>query len=408
MLTWSKRFHFRVWARSSMWLIPLGFIFLSIVLSILMPWLDRRITVEPPFTYSASSAQATLSAIASGMLVFTGFVFSILTFAIQFGASTFTPRLIRTISTDNTTKIALGVFVATFIYALLLLAEIAPGENEYVPQFSVLFSVVSVGVSLLLFLALIATVTGSIRPGSVIALVARDGKREIVRAFPEPARAPAGSAIREYVPDTPSRLVAHPEHSGGVLQAAHSEGVVDLAEALGVTAVLVPAVGDYVPTGAPVFRIYGGDELAKLDKFLDWVAFGDERTFRQDPSYSLRILVDIAIRALSPAVNDPTTAVETLGRIEDLLLMLGTRQLPDGVYKNADGEVRFIYRTPTWDDFLTLAFTEIRTYGADSPLLVAKLRNTFSGLRELVPDWRRKALDQQSALLEEAVAKATK
>ena len=295
MLTWAQRFRYRVWARSSMWLIPLAFMALSIGLSILMPWVDRHVAGEPPFTYSASSAQATLSAIASGMLVFTGFVFSILTFAIQFGASTFTPRLIRTVATDTTTKIGLGTFIATFIYALLLLAEVAPGEGQYVPQFSVLLSVVLVGVSLLLFLALIAKVTGSIRPGTVVADVARHGRRVIADAFPHPARTPAGSAIQDYVPKAASRSVNHPEHRGGVLQAVHTDGVVALADRLAVTAVLVPAVGDYVPSGAPVFRIYGGEATADVHQFLDWVAFGDERTFRQDPSYAIRILVDIAI-----------------------------------------------------------------------------------------------------------------
>ena len=408
MLTWSRRFHLRVLTRSSMWLIPLGFILLSIALSVLMPWLDRHVASEPPFTYSASSAQTTLSAIASGMLVFTGFVFSILTFAIQFGASTFTPRLIRTVATDTTTKISLGVFIATFIYALLLLAEIAPGENEYVPQYSVLLSVVLVGVSILLFLALIASVTGSIRPGRLIATVSRQGRTEIAAAFPEPARAPSGSAITDTVPETASRYVSDPEQNGGVLQAVHVKGIVALADELGVTAVLVPAVGDYVPTGAPVFRVYGGEDSANVERLLDSVALGDERTFRQDPSYAFRILVDIAIRALSPAVNDPSTAVEVLGRIEDLLLMLGSRQLPDGVYKNGDGDVRFIYRRPTWSDFLSLAFTEIRTYGADSPLLVDELHRIISGLRELAPEWRRNAIDHQLALLEAAVDKANR
>ena len=145
MLTWSQRFRFRVWVRSSMWLIPLGFVLLAIGLAVLMPWIDRQLTSDPPFTYSASSAQSTLSAIASGMLVFTGFVFSILTFAIQFGSSSFTPRLLRSIAMNTQVKVALGVFVATFFYSLLLLADIAPFEAGYVPQFSMLLAVVLVG-----------------------------------------------------------------------------------------------------------------------------------------------------------------------------------------------------------------------------------------------------------------------
>ena len=406
MLTWSQRFNLKASVRSSMWLIPAGFIVLSIALSVFMPWLDRQITADPLYAYSASSAQATLSAIASGMLVFTGFVFSILTFAIQFGAGTYTPRLLRSISTDNTTKVALGTFIATFIYALLLLAEVAPGDSDYVPQFSVLLSVVSVGISILLFLALIVSVTGSIRPGRVVGDVERRGRHQISAAFPEPAQGPATAAVERLDPDAAGLVVANPTHGGGVLQALHVPGVVDLAKELGVAVELLPAVGDFSPTNGPVFRVYGESDDQRAHQFLDWVAFGDERTYRQDPTYPIRILVDIAIRALSPAINDPTTAREALGRIEDLLLLLGTRQLPDGVHRDADGVVRFVYRTPAWEDYLSLAFTEIRACGADAPLVVDQMRDILAGLRGLVPAWRRKAIDKQSWLLEEAVAKA--
>ncbi len=159
-----------------------------------MPWVDRQVTSDPIFVYSASSAQATLSAIASGMLVFTGFVFSILTFAIQFGSSTYTPRLLQVgDATDPTTKVALGVFIATFIYALLILAEVAPGDSDYVPQYSVLLSVVSVGISILLFLGLIVSVTRSIRSGRVTGDVGRLGRKVINADVPRrgPSRPPA-------------------------------------------------------------------------------------------------------------------------------------------------------------------------------------------------------------------------
>lgn len=118
------------------------------------------------------------------------------------------------------------------------------------------------------------------------------------------------------------------------------------------------------------------------------------------------MLVDIAIRALSPGINDPTTAIEALGRIGDLLALVGTRQLPDGILRDDGGEVRFLYRTPSWSDYLSLSFTEIRIYGADNPLVADELRHMLDELRGLVPSWRIDALDEQVWLLEEAVAKA--
>lgn len=406
MLTWSQKYRLRVWARSSMWLIPLGFVLLAIGLAALMPWIDRQLTSEPPFAYSGSSAQSTLSAIASGMLVFTGFVLSVLTFAIQFEADTYTPRLLRSITTDTKRKVSLGVFVATFMYALLVLAEVAPGETEYVPQYSVLLAVVLVGLSVLLFLGLIVSVTVSVRSGRIVADVARLGRKVITTMFPEESRDEPSSLAERHLPDGESRVVSNPRRGGGVVQAVDLDGIVSLAQTSGTTVEMVPAVGDFVATGAPVFRVYGAARSVSVTSLLGSVAFGDERSFRQDPSFAIRVLVDIAIRALSPAVNDPTTAVEALGRIGDLLALVGTRQLPDGILRDEAGEVRFLYRTPTWNDYLSISFTEIRIYGADNPFVVDELRHILDDLRGLVPPWRIDALDQQSALLEEAVADA--
>lgn len=406
MLTWSQRFRFRVWVRSSMWLIPLAFVLLAIVLAVLMPWIDQQLTSDPPFTYSASSAQSTLSAIASGMLVFTGFVFTVLTFAIQFGAGTYTPRLLRTITTDVKTKVSLGVFVATFIYALLVLADVAPGETDYVPQYSVLLAVVLVGVSVLLFLGLIVSVTVSVRSGRVIADTARLGRKVIETMFPDEVRDEPTSSAALHLPDGESKIVANARRGGGVLQAIDLDGIESFAETSGATVELVPPVGAFVPTQAPVFRVYEASRSSSVPSLLGSAAFGDERSFRQDPSYAIRVLVDIAIRALSPSVNDPTTATEAIGRIGDLLALIGTRQLPDGIFRDEAGEVRFLYRTPSWSDYLALSFTEIRIYGADNPFVAGVLRHMINELRDVVPSWRIDALDEQLWFLEEAAAKA--
>jgi uncharacterized membrane protein len=385
-----------------MWLIPMGFVLLAIFLAWFMPRLDRNIGIEPPFTYSPSAAQTTLSAIASGMLVFTGFVFSILTFAIQFGSSSFTPRLLRSIAMNTQVKVALGVFVATFFYALLLLADIAPFEAGYVPQFSMLLAVVLVGVSILEFLRLIVEVTDSSRSGRVISGVGRNGREVISAAFPLPATSAAPPAAERHAPDEAGHVVVCPRAGGGVLQAMNTAGLLAAASDARVVVELVPAIGDYVPTGATVFRVYGGTTTPSAP-LLGNVAFGDERTYRQDPSYPLRILVDIALKALSPAINDPTTAVEALGRLGDLLVLLASRQLPDGVLRDDAGEVRFFYRTPSWDEYLKLALDEIRIFGATTPSVEQQMRQLLGYLEASVPEWRREAVVEQLRLLDAAV-----
>ena len=114
------------------------------------------------------------------------------------------------------------------------------------------------------------------------------------------------------------------------------------------------------------------------------VHLGRERTFEQDPKYPIRILVDIAIKALSPAINDPTTAVQTIDQIEDLLRRLGEHELDAGCVSDANGVVRLIFPMPTWEDYLTLAFDEIRQYGVTSVQVMRRLRSALVGLAEFV------------------------
>lgn len=403
MLTWSQRFRFSEWARASTWLIPAACVAAAIVAAQLLPEFDKRIEADPAFVYGVDSAQELLSAIASGMIAFTGFVFSMLILAVQFGSSAFTPRLLRSFDQGFTVKLALGAFVATFIYALLVLSEVAPADDKnFVPQYSVNAAVVLVGLSVLMFLLLIASVTGFLRASRVVADVGRVGRRAIDAAFPQPAETPEQSATDHVAFGAGSYDITNPGRAG-VVQAFDPDGITTVAETSSLVVEMLPAVGEFVTHGAAVFRVSEEPDSGTQKRILDSIALGEERTSRQDPAYALRILVDIAIKALSPGINDPTTAAQALDQIEDLLLMLAGRRLPDGVYRDGGGEVRLLYRTPSWEEYLDLAFTEILTYGADSPQVVRRLRKVLRSIRSAVPAWRIEAIDEHSQLLEEAV-----
>ena len=210
MLTWSQRFRFSEWARTNTWLIPAACVAAAIILAQLLPELDKQIDANPPFVYGVDSAQELLSAIAAGMIAFTGFVFSMLILAVQFGSSAFTPRLLRSFDQGFTVKLALGAFVATFIYALLVLSEVAPADNKnFVPQYSVNAAVVLVGLSVLMFLLLIASVTGFLRAARVVADTGRVGRRAIDAAFPLPAETPEQSATAHGAFSTGSVSYTH-------------------------------------------------------------------------------------------------------------------------------------------------------------------------------------------------------
>jgi uncharacterized membrane protein len=155
------------------------------------------------------------------------------------------------------------------------------------------------------------------------------------------------------------------------------------------------AVGDTLVENTPLLRVYGGQQSLAEIPLRRAIRLAQERTFEQDPKYPLRLLVDIAIKALSPAINDPTTAVQALDQIEDLLYRLGRRALDAGCVKDDQGALRLVFPTPTWEDYLTLAFDEIRQFGASSVQVMRRLRSALLGLMDSVTEAERKAVVQR-------------
>src|SRR5581483_6417846 len=199
-------------------------------------------------------------------------------------------------------------------------------------------------------------------------------------------------------PAAPAQVVRHAGRPG-VVMAFSPEGLVRLARDAGAIVELVPQVGDPVARGDPLFRVYGGARRVPPAALRGCVAVGTERTLRQDPRFAFRILVDIANKALSPAINDPTTAVLALDQIAGLLLCLGRRRLDEGLARDADGKLRAVYGTPDWPDYVTLAVTEVRHYGAGSIQVDRRLRAVLEHLIRELPEARRPPLEAELALL---------
>jgi uncharacterized membrane protein len=174
-----------------------------------------------------------------------------------------------------------------------------------------------------------------------------------------------------------------------------------LAERADAVVELLPQVGDFVATGGPLFRVAGG--AVSPDALRGCVAIGPERTLEQDPRFVFRILVDIASKALSPGINDPTTAVQALDQIQHLLEFLGRRHLDEGRVRDRAGNLRLVYGTPDWADFVMLAVSEVRQFGAGSLQVDRRLRAMLEHLLEVLPDERRPPLRQELALLGNAV-----
>jgi uncharacterized membrane protein len=168
---------------------------------------------------------------------------------------------------------------------------------------------------------------------------------------------------------------------------------------------LLPRVGDFVAEGDPLFRLYAG--AARLDdrRLRAALAFGEERTLEQDPMFAFRILVDIAAKALSPAINDPTTAVLAIDQIHPLLRAIGKRHLDTEAILDETAAFGVIFRTPNWDDYVMVAASEIRQYGGTSLQVVRRLRAMLEDLLASLPSIRRPPLEAQLCALGRAAAR---
>jgi uncharacterized membrane protein len=191
-----------------------------------------------------------------------------------------------------------------------------------------------------------------------------------------------------------------------VIQAIDVPGLLALAAREKASFAMEWAVGDTVVEGVPLLRVLGGGRPVPEAKLRRLVRLGEERTFEQDPKYAIRLLVDIAIKALSPAINDPTTAVQALDQIEDLLLRLGGRSLSAGRAHDASGALRLTFPVPSWEDFLVLAFDEIRYCGANSIQVMRRMRALLQDVAEHVPPERRPALERYLVRVDTGIRRA--
>jgi uncharacterized membrane protein len=167
----------------------------------------------------------------------------------------------------------------------------------------------------------------------------------------------------------------------------------------------VPLVGDFVAVDDPLFNLYSGSRSIDQATLRALVAFGSERTMDQDPTFAFRIVVDIALKALSPAINDPTTAVLAIDQLHRMLRTVGKRDLRTDEIPNKSGKLRVIFRTPNWEDFVHLAFSEIRFCGSGNLQIVRRLRAMIDNLLQTLPQHRHKELRQELSLLDREIAK---
>jgi uncharacterized membrane protein len=394
----------REWLNTGLWFLPMVWAIGAMVAATLMVELDQQTGGDDPswlvFGRGEASARAVLAVIAGSTITFTGTVFSITIVALQLASTQFSPRVLRTFLRDRASQHCFGVFVATALYSLMVLREV--GSEVDVPGLAVTGSFALVVASIFAFVFLVHHVSQSIRAVSIMEAVAAETRASIRENFPLDYVDDFGDAEPPSGPPTQVILL---ERGPGDLLGVDENDLVRIAQRHGAVFELLPTVGDYLPSNVPVLAVHGGDGTVATPEILPHIGIGPERTLYQDTAFGFRQLVDIAEKALSPAINDPTTAVQAIDRLHDLLRRIAVRPLPSGRWGDADGTLRLLITQPRWEDYVHLAFDEIRHFGIASLQIPRRLRAALLDLKGAAPPERHAVLDEQLAALDEAVSR---
>lgn len=409
---------------NGLWVVPIVAIVGAWVVAWILVTIDHHLGAldqsAVAFGGGPAGAQSLLATIATAVLGFTGLVFSIMIVALQLSSSQFSPRVMRTFLRDRGTQVTLGIFVGTFVYTLVVLQSVregAAGQHVFVPGHGVTGAIVLVLVTVVAFVYFVHHMASSIRVVSIIESVARETRATIDAHFPAPvtgdriAELPTSRGEQSRQAALATREESEPTITlgasrAGVLAGFDTARLVALATASDVLIEIKRSVGDFVAYGVPLITVHGQCPKSSLVAIDRCVLLTPERTMQQDVSFGFRQLVDIAERALSPAINDPTTALQALDRIHDLLRRLAVRPFPTGVANDVHDNPRLIWPTESWHDVIVLSFAEIRFYGSGSFQIARRLRAAFDDLIELVSPQRATVLASMRTELDAGIERS--
>ena len=404
---------------SSLWFVPTMMVVASLFAAYWLVRLDVYIgakwTARFPLLFGAGAAGARgmLAAIAGSMITVAGLTFSLTLATLAQVASQYTSRLLRNFMRDRTNQVVMGFFVSIFVYCLVVLRTIRGGnEGAFVPPLAVAFGLVLALVSISMLIFFIHHIATSIQAANIVAGVAAETEKLLDKVFPARLGEPATPIERADLAAGPDlRWQQVPAPATGYVQGVDYGALLAFAEQANVVVRMEQAIGSFIVKGAPLVAVASpdGHDLPPADELASSLAdsyrLGDQRTLDQDVGFGLRQLVDIALKALSPGINDTTTAVMCVDRLGALLRLLADRQLASPL-RAAQGQVRVLTLGPDFAGYLGTAFDQIRTNAASA--LAIYLRQ-LAALRTIVakcPTTAARAALRQQADLTLAAAEA--
>ena len=377
-----KRWRLLIHLRSSLWFVPVLCVLAGAGISF------GTITLDRVFGYEAvprslvggpDAATAILSTVAAATVSLTTLVLLITMVVVQ---------------------LAIGLFVATFVHAILAVREVTNNGDGtgHVPGIAVLAAFLLVVVSIAVLVVYVQHIGQALRVSALIELVGKDTRALLDRVYPDKG---------ESLAEEPAEPLVVRARKSGVVTGIGSEQLVEEALRAGCELELVPALGEFVPADAPLFRVHGEPVGLDEDRLREALVVKLEPTLDQDVSYGIRLLVDIAERSLADSpFQDPTTTVQAIDRLHDILRQLARRPFPDGRYRDDAGQVRLTVRSMSWEAYVLLATEEIRLAGAASPQVTRRLKAALVDLRSIAPPERVNVIDRQLERLATAVETA--
>lgn len=392
--------------RTQLWPLPVVGVVLAIAAGVGLPRLDARVDDRLPSSTTAylfgggpEAARAVLSAIAGSLITVTSLTFSLTVVTLQLASSQFSPRLLRTFTRDRFVHVTLALFLATFSYALTVLRTVrsdSQGRPEFVPQISVTTAFVLAMASVVALVLFLAHLAREIRVETMLQTVYEDASATVRTQLPE--LDPGGPPDLPPAPaDDAVPLVVR---TSGFLVRVDEDALLPAAVDADAVLLVDRSPGSFVVAGTVVgaswscSRPIGPDRRAELaERAAAALHSGVERTQLQDVAFGLRQLTDVAVKALSPGINDPTTATYALGHTSVLLCELTGRDLGPRLLRDEKGTVRVVLRRPGFGELLDLAVAQPRRYGAADPSVLARL----TALLEEVA-WCARGSDQREAV----------
>jgi uncharacterized membrane protein len=387
--------------RGALWVLPTASVLCSLAAGATLAavevgegsWLEPLL-----FQGTAADARDLLIVVSATMITVTGLVFTLTVVALQIASTQFSPRLLRNFLRDRGNQVVLAIFVSTFAYATAGLHTVgarAGGQGEFVPRLAVSGSLFLALLSLAALVYFIHHIARSIQIDTIMAGVERETLAVIDDIYPDRFQ---DAGAEERAPDPPARAVAVAARRSGYLQAVDLDGLLAVALEHGLVLRLAAAVGDHVIAGTPLAWAWPAaadgrrPDPERLVDPLDRAAeIGLERTMLQDVSFGIRQLADIADKALSPAINDPYTGVQSLQHLSVIVHTLAGRRLGDHLGRDAAGAVRTAVPFASFADYLRLATAQIRRNGAKEPGVARALLRLLGAAGERVADPERRA-----------------